>query len=111
MDCVICGNPIITHPITGWDRGNNAEPVKEGRCCDTCDQTVVIPRRMSNAIEGNDPYEGKGLWVVDKVGSAIDPAEVFADTVGGDRASDRRTIIVMAKALAALLNAKAPPSM
>jgi hypothetical protein len=37
--CVICGKPII-----GW--GNNAEPVKTGRCCDLCNNNVVIPRRL-----------------------------------------------------------------
>ena len=26
--------------------GNNAQPVNDGRCCDECNQTVVIPRRM-----------------------------------------------------------------
>ena len=26
--------------------GNNAEPVNKGRCCDTCNFTVVIPRRI-----------------------------------------------------------------
>lgn len=37
--CVICGEPI-----TGY--GNNAEPVKHGRCCDKCNQEVVIPARL-----------------------------------------------------------------
>ena len=62
MDCVICGRPIIPCIYTGWDQGNNAEPVKAGRCCDDCDQRKVIPRRMENALAGKDPYEGKGLW-------------------------------------------------
>jgi len=46
MRCSICGKEIIPHPISGWDQGNNAEPVNDGRCCDECDQTVVIPRRI-----------------------------------------------------------------
>ena len=37
--CVICGCDI-------YDFGNNAEPVKNGRCCDTCNDTVVIPKRI-----------------------------------------------------------------
>lgn len=37
--CVICKKPI-----TGY--GNNAEPVKSGRCCDICNQLVVIPTRL-----------------------------------------------------------------
>ena len=26
--------------------GNNAEPINDGRCCDNCNATVVIPARM-----------------------------------------------------------------
>jgi hypothetical protein len=62
VTCCICGNEIVPHPLSEWDQGNNAEPVKTGRCCDTCDEHVVIPRRMENAMAGKDPYEGKGLW-------------------------------------------------
>ena len=29
--------------------GHNAEPVNDGRCCDMCNQTVVIPRRIKDA--------------------------------------------------------------
>jgi len=45
MDCVICEN-VIEPNANGWDKGNNAWPVKQGKCCDTCDENVVIPRRM-----------------------------------------------------------------
>ena len=38
--CVICGGKF-----TGW--GNNAEPVKSGRCCDLCNSSVVIPMRIA----------------------------------------------------------------
>ena len=37
--CCICGNGYGGH-------GNNAEPVRTGRCCDTCNMTVVIPARL-----------------------------------------------------------------
>ena len=40
--CVLCGEDSI-----GW--GNNPEPLKEfddGRCCDTCNSTKVIPARL-----------------------------------------------------------------
>ena len=43
MKCVICDNEIYT------EFGHNAEPVKDGRCCDMCNQTVVIPRRIKDA--------------------------------------------------------------
>lgn len=44
MKCVICGNEIERR--CGWDKGNNAEPVTKGRCCDACNQTKVIPARI-----------------------------------------------------------------
>ena len=44
MICVICGYEII-----GF--GNNALPVKVGQCCDACNDTVVIPRRLANAFK------------------------------------------------------------
>lgn len=38
--CCICGQKF-----TGY--GNNPYPVKEkGRCCDECDNSVVIPTRI-----------------------------------------------------------------
>jgi len=29
-----------------WDGGNNAEPINDGRCCDTCNNEHVIPARL-----------------------------------------------------------------
>ena len=37
--CCICGKPIEGY-------GNNAEPVKNGVCCDGCNISVVIPARL-----------------------------------------------------------------
>ena len=34
-----------------WEGGNNAEPVNDGRCCNQCNMTVVIPARIA-MIEG-----------------------------------------------------------
>lgn len=40
-NCVICNGEILDE----W--GHNPAPVKEdGRCCDTCNFTVVIPERL-----------------------------------------------------------------
>ena len=36
-----------TAPISGWAGGNNARPINDGRCCDNCDNTVVIPQRIA----------------------------------------------------------------
>ena len=66
MKCSICHGSIDEHrhPETGevyWTEGHNAQPINDGRCCDTCNDTVVIIRRINNAIEGEDPYEGNGV--------------------------------------------------
>jgi hypothetical protein len=29
-----------------WEHGNNAEPINDGRCCDDCNWSVVIPERL-----------------------------------------------------------------
>ena len=34
-----------------WEGGNNALPVQDGRCCDNCNITVVIPVRIAR-MEG-----------------------------------------------------------
>jgi len=38
--CSICPKPYI-----GF--GNSAEPVKQGYCCDSCNESVVIPTRFA----------------------------------------------------------------
>ena len=44
MNCSICNNKIN-------DRfGNNAQPVNNGRCCNDCNSTVVIPARIKEMI-------------------------------------------------------------
>jgi len=45
MDCSICKEPIEVTSY-GWAEGNNAEPINDGRCCDTCDMTKVLTARM-----------------------------------------------------------------
>lgn len=44
MKCSICGNEIEVTSF-GWAEGNNADPVTDGRCCNNCDENIVIPRR------------------------------------------------------------------
>ena len=46
--CVICG-----HPILGF--GNNALPVKVGQCCGSCNDMVVIPKRLANVFGASNP--------------------------------------------------------
>ena len=52
IDCSICGDKVDLHlhPVTGevyWDQGHNAAPIKDGRCCDDCNDTVVVPSRIA----------------------------------------------------------------
>jgi hypothetical protein len=35
---------ICKKPYTGFD--NNADPVNDGRCCDRCNESVVVPARI-----------------------------------------------------------------
>ena len=30
-----------------WEGGNNAQPINDGRCCNECNMTVVIPARIA----------------------------------------------------------------
>ena len=39
IKCVICGRVIFGY-------GNNAEPIKKGRCCNPCNIRYVIPKRL-----------------------------------------------------------------
>ena len=43
--CSICGGDIQSPGSTN-KYGNNAEPVNHGRCCDMCDEQIVIPHRI-----------------------------------------------------------------
>lgn len=37
MKCCLCNNDIKGH-------GNNAEPLKKGKCCDECNFLVILAR-------------------------------------------------------------------
>lgn len=37
--CVICGELIVGY-------GHNAVPVRDGRCCNSCNDSRVIPARL-----------------------------------------------------------------
>lgn len=46
MKCCICNKEI---EIRGtWNKGNNAQPLKDGKCCDVCNYKKVIPARLKN---------------------------------------------------------------
>ena len=44
MDCSICKDDIK-------DYGHNAQPINNGRCCDLCNSTFVIPFRIKQQFE------------------------------------------------------------
>ena len=62
MKCSICKEDITSDSNGEWDgrlsrycrhlnySGHNAEPVNDGRCCDVCNDTVVIPARLNNCL-------------------------------------------------------------
>jgi len=45
MKCSICFGEIAK--VGTWDKGNNAQPVNNGRCCDSCNVNIVVPARMA----------------------------------------------------------------
>ena len=45
--CVICGKSMAHNALDPrWLKGNNAEPLARGQCCDICDRDRVIPARI-----------------------------------------------------------------
>jgi hypothetical protein len=52
LKCCICGGPI------GGTIGN-AEPVKDGLCCDDCHIMVVIPAGLAGFVNHNSQKEKK----------------------------------------------------
>tara|TARA_R100000808_G_scaffold7062_1_gene20732 strand:+ start:15473 stop:16015 length:543 start_codon:yes stop_codon:yes gene_type:complete len=44
--CCLCGNDI--EPQGEWYHGNNAEPLEDGRCCNSCNLEKVVPARLDN---------------------------------------------------------------
>lgn len=48
MKCCLCKKEIEVKGT--WSQGNNANPVKDGRCCDRCDSEIVIPFRIKLII-------------------------------------------------------------
>jgi len=71
MECCLCKNEIekqgagrkefvdivVGKTQQGWDLGNNAMPLMDGRCCNKCNNTKVIPARIKKSIKKID----KGL--------------------------------------------------
>jgi hypothetical protein len=52
MKCSICRDML-----TGKEYGHNAYPINDGRCCDRCNSTYVIPSRISNIARERPNYQ------------------------------------------------------
>jgi len=50
VKCCLCGCEIEINHFNGWAEGNNALPLKDGRCCDMCNMDV-IQERMRRFME------------------------------------------------------------
>ena len=57
-DCIICQGVIEEHATPDgkvyWSEGHNAQPVKDGRCCDMCNTLVVLPARIKAMLGANN---------------------------------------------------------
>lgn len=53
LKCSICGDRIYPE-ANGWDKGHNAQPVNDGRCCTICNATTVLPERLKSLIDRNN---------------------------------------------------------
>ena len=48
--CSICFNTIGIDD-DGWDGGHNAQPVNDGRCCEACNEMVVLKARLQQLAD------------------------------------------------------------
>ena len=48
MKCDLCKGEIDKHYTPEgkmfWDKGHNAQPLSDGRCCDDCNNKVIVER-------------------------------------------------------------------
>jgi hypothetical protein len=61
MKCCICNDEIdIQYTVDGkvaWDQGHNALPVRDGRCCSTCNFTIVLAARLQEHNNAHKPHK------------------------------------------------------
>ena len=54
MTSIICKGEIEplknAEGIVYWTEGHNAEPIAEGRCCDRCNEDIVVPHRIADMM-------------------------------------------------------------
>jgi len=65
IDCVICKKQIEPERTKEgeiyWTQGNDAFPIVDGRCCNSCNANIVVPTRFAEiALSIGKPLkEGK----------------------------------------------------
>lgn len=69
--CSICQNGF-----SEW--GNNAQPINDGRCCDKCNNTVVIPARIIRYARSTDKTFDKRLREAMKIVDSFPDAPIDA---------------------------------
>ena len=50
MKCKICNETIFGH-------GHNAQPITNGRCCDVCQDTKVLPLRLDLMLNESPAFQ------------------------------------------------------
>lgn len=53
--CSICDGLLQPWYPGATGYGHNAEPINHGRCCNGCNDTVVIPARIALIVRGQNP--------------------------------------------------------
>lgn len=51
IKCSICLAPVHEHSHNGevyWSGGHNAQPITDGRACDSCNNNIVLVQRFCN---------------------------------------------------------------
>ena len=57
MKCSICTNQIKPD-ANGWDKGHNAWPINDEKCCGECNDSVVVPIRLAQFFNNKKTNKG-----------------------------------------------------
>ncbi|MDA9779044.1 hypothetical protein N9D38_11425 [Rubripirellula sp.] len=91
-DCCLCGNKMEMPTHHKKFIGNSAYPIKEGRCCDSCNEKRVKPLRYSlhgleDEFPSSEPYEVETVngETVSVVGYVYDWGKTFLENETQDK--------------------------
>ena len=60
MKCAYCHQDIQPELRSGWDQGNNGEPLVDGRVCNSCNELVLQERLRLIQERKKDEYDPNG---------------------------------------------------